>query len=140
MQEHVVRTRFVLDKPHPKSGNIYTSENIKGLLGEESFQDRLHSNRIYGSVGGKELIKEMITYDKVTHVVKNVFVTPDNEVAVLIRTLNKPSGDYLDKKLTEEPDRYIAQFVIMGSQDENKVVTIEDIRHIHIQRIRKNKT
>lgn len=139
MSEHVVYTRFVLDQPHPKSGNIYTSANISGLLNEESFQDRLQNGRIYGSVGGKELIKETITYEKVTHVVKNVFVTENNEVAVLIRTLSKPSGDYLDQKLSEEPDRYIAQFVIMGSRNEDKVVTVEDIRHVHIQRTRKNK-
>lgn len=138
MAEHIIYTRFVLDQPHPKSGNVYTTNNFNELLVEESFQDRLHNNRIYGSVGGKELIKEVITYDKVTHVVKDIFVTENNEVAVLIRTLNKPLGNYLSDKLSEEPDRYIAQFVIMGSKNQNQVIMVDDIKYVHIQRIRKN--
>jgi hypothetical protein len=136
VSEYVISTNIILDKPHPKSGRIYLSEDIQLLLSNELFRYRLYHDRIFGAFGENWGAGAVIPFSKVTHVVRDIFVADNNTLSCKIKPLSTRAGKELRElliKIEDEEVDYLAKFIIIGTQHEKDIVRVTDIRYVHLQ-------
>lgn len=130
MSRFRVHTNIALDYPANKSGKIYTSENIRSLFESPEFRAKIERCEIYGTFN-----YPMIDFPKnrISHVVRDAYISDDEEIMFQIETLDNEEGRSLNELLSSSEYSVLAKMVAKLS----KVVVdgklqVLDIKHVHM--------
>ena len=112
---------------------IYTSANIKSLLFEEKFRKKVKQGGIYGTYN-----YPVFKFPKVciSHIVRDAFISDDNEIMFEIETLDNDVGRSLAAALEESEYSVLAKIVaeqsktiINGKINVIKILFVHMVKH-----------
>lgn len=133
MSQFKVHTNIALDYPAHRSGNIYTTENIKAIFERPEFLSRIANNALYGTFGCPVELYNNFPKEMISHVVRKAYISDDMEIQFLIETLNNEAGKSLAKILEKSEFNAIAKMVArMSKTVVNGKFKVHDIVHVHM--------
>jgi hypothetical protein len=113
-----LKSQFIAkaDEPRGKNSNIYSLDVLQKIIIDFNFMEE---DSMLGefSLEESEWIKTQINLSKVSHLVKDLYLSDKNELLADIKILNTPSGLELEKNL----DKVYFTLNGLGSLQANKL-------------------
>lgn len=130
MNRFQVHTNIALDYPANRTGNIYTSTNIKTLFNNSKFRNKIAAGALYGTFNYPVL---EFAKDKISHVVRDAFISDDMEIMFEIETLINDEGRALRDVLIQSEFGALAKMVAKLSKGNvDGKLKVLDIAHVHM--------
>jgi len=103
-----VHTNIPLDFPANRSGKIYASNNIREIFQRQEFRERIEQGALFGTYNYPKL---EFPKTRISHVVRDAFISDDMEIMFEIETLRNKGGRELARLLEQSEFSALAKMV-----------------------------